>query len=263
MQQLTLFKITLVLLLSWTFSLANADNLCDASCALTITFPDGGAIIADQEMTITFGDGALIDTAATQTAYVMGNTYSLNSGESLLFGANGSFDIGDSGNVDYTELTIQTNGEMTIAAHGGSESIYIRDDQTLNIEGNLTFIFNSSLVLGGELKGEGNATLNFQSSEGTISSQLLTGTDITLSSSTNSNLTINASNINTLSSDLSLSVQGVITINETQTIEAGEFIITSSEEEGGLGRIDFYFLLALALVSILIRKVKVFKLDTV
>ena len=102
---------------------AFAVNLCDSSCNLTISFPSGGSITAVESLTFTFGDAGLVDTVATNTAYVQGNTLILGVGEVLAFGAGGSLDLGTGGNLDYTNVTITTDGVIDVLAVGGTETV--------------------------------------------------------------------------------------------------------------------------------------------
>jgi len=140
-----------------------AVDLCDAECSVLIEFPEGGSLHAVEELTITFGDNALIDTVGTQTAYVKDNTLTLNAGESIVFGAGGSFDIGDAGNIAYTNLEITTSGTIDLIAVDGSEAINIA---IIKITGAATFNITAKTISFDELNMEDeNATLNIHASD--------------------------------------------------------------------------------------------------
>lgn len=126
----TLFVILPLLLLA---NAASGANLCNQNCLLSISFPNGGSIEAVEALSITFGDGGLVDTAGSVTAYVAGETLTLNAGDSLDFGSGGSFDIGNAGNIDYTNMAITTKGEVRLTAVGGDERLQI------HAEGRLAF----------------------------------------------------------------------------------------------------------------------------
>ncbi len=111
---------------STSYGAANS-SLCDASCNLTISFPDGGAITAIEPLTIVFGESGFINDGATTTGYPAGDTISLAAGESLSFAAGGALSLGTAGNIDYTSMRIDTSGEIDITAVGGAEQITIRD----------------------------------------------------------------------------------------------------------------------------------------
>ena len=64
---------------------ARADNICDAECALTIAFPSGGSITAVEPVIFTFGNGGLLDTVTTTTAFVNGQTHTMLTGEVLIY----------------------------------------------------------------------------------------------------------------------------------------------------------------------------------
>jgi hypothetical protein len=112
----------LILLSGKTF----AANLCDASCDLSISFPDGGSILAVKSLTITFGNGGFINNGSVVTGYSAGDVVSVAEGNTIDFQSNGSLDLGN-GNIDYTAIMITSNGVMNLAATQGDSKIYISD----------------------------------------------------------------------------------------------------------------------------------------
>ncbi len=103
-----------------------AGNLCNAGCTLVIDFPTGGTIHAVDELTITFGTSGQIDTVGTLTAYLDSETLTLNPGDIISFDPGGSFNIGDAGNLAYTDLEISTTGTVSLEAVGGPETVNIQ-----------------------------------------------------------------------------------------------------------------------------------------
>lgn len=104
-----------------------ASNLCDSSCDLSITFPDGGSIEAVDALTVTFGDGGFVNNGIVITGYSTGDVLSLSAGESIDFQGNGSFELGSGGNIDYSDILIISNGAMDLAAVEGNKKVLIYD----------------------------------------------------------------------------------------------------------------------------------------
>lgn len=104
-----------------------ASNLCDSSCDLSITFPDGGSIEAIDTLTIIFGDGGTINNGVVTTVYPAGDTLTVAAGDFITFDANGSFVLGDGGNIDYSSIQIMSNGVMNLAAVEGAKKVLIQD----------------------------------------------------------------------------------------------------------------------------------------
>jgi len=202
-------SITLIFLFLFTNS-TFAANLCDASCNLTITFPDGGSITAVEPLTITFGDGGLVDTVAAIMPYVNGNTLTLGAGEALTFEAGGSFNLGMAGNIDYTNVAIETTGLITMAAVGGAETITFLD---VNISGG-TVVLNSDttveigLTLSGDITISGSASLT---NMGTIN--VIVGT-----TTLETNLDSSGATITSGSGTLTVSPPGSLTISGGQIV---------------------------------------------
>jgi len=163
---------------------AFAVNLCDTSCNLTITFPTGGSITAVEPLTFTFGDTGLVDTVATSTAYVNGNTLPMGTGEVLTFGAGGSLDLGTGGNLDYTNISIITDGNIDIQSIGGTESVLL-NSITIVGTGVLT-VTGSDFVIGGDVTTNGDVFLislgaiTIDQSLGLISASSLTVTAVSI-----------------------------------------------------------------------------------
>lgn len=193
-----------------------AQNLCDATCNLTITFPDGGSIAAVEPLTFKFGDGGLVDTVSTSTAYMNGNTLVLGAGESLTFDAGGSFDIGAGGNLDYTNIAIVTTGVITIEAVGGAETITLLNmsitDGSLVLNSNT--VVETSLSVSGDVSITGNGAIV---NAGTVS--IVSGsTDIGIIVDSSGGTIISGSGSLTVSSTGSLILSnGQIVIDSTLT----------------------------------------------
>ncbi len=133
---------------------AQATTLCDASCELIITFPDDGAIVANEAVLFTFGSDGELNLAATGTVninpqpaslnYTSGGTLALAKGESITFGSNASVLLGVGGNVDYTDMTISSTGGANLKAIGNTETITI---DNLTIAGGLDITFDGKNIL--------------------------------------------------------------------------------------------------------------------
>ncbi len=139
----------LALLLTWGAS--HAGELCDAQCELTIDFPGGGHIAAIEALTITFGDGGLVDTGGSVTAYLENETLSLAAGESLEFEAGGRFDIGAAGNISFLDIEIMTDGNVVAAGVGGSESVRVPAGHRLAFRGAGSVTFQTNAFSEGTL----------------------------------------------------------------------------------------------------------------
>ena len=102
-----------------------AANLCDSSCDLSITFPDGGSIEAIEPLTIIFGvDGYIINSEGYSSE---NGEISLTTGELMEFQAGGELVLGVDGNIDYSNVQITSNGTMNLAAVGGAKTVSIQD----------------------------------------------------------------------------------------------------------------------------------------
>jgi hypothetical protein len=134
------------------FQSSFAAQLCDAGCALDITFPSGGSIEAVDGLTFSFGDAAQVDTVTTAMAPVRGEVLNLNAGESLQFAAGGKFHLGNQGNLNFTSIMIHTDGVVEVAAIAGSKTLYIPAGSSFVISSQATILFDARhLVLEGVL----------------------------------------------------------------------------------------------------------------
>jgi len=102
-----------------------AANLCDSSCDLSITFPDGGSIEAIEPLTIKFGADGFIYNAEGYSSE--NGEISLATGELMKFQAGGELVLGIDGNIDYSNVQITSNGAMNLAAVGGTKTVSIQD----------------------------------------------------------------------------------------------------------------------------------------
>jgi len=220
-----------------------ADNLCDASCELTITFPDGGSIEAVEALTFTFGDGGLMDDGIVATGYAAGNTMVMLAGESITFGAGGLLTLGTGGNISYTDMRFTTTGGASIKAVGGTRTITIAN---LVISGGLNITLDAiNIVVNGILSLEPDGTLNLIADTGAIDPDVCSIQDpaagtLTLSSSTPIVTTGTCSNIaTTLSISPVVLTVGTIDPNATLTatgtlIGTGSITLTPTMGGGGV-----------------------------
>lgn len=206
-----------------------AGNLCDASCELTITFPDGGSIDAVEVLTLSFGtSGELVLGAAgtintavqpVSTDYLLGGSLVLAKGESITFGGGGYIVLGDAGNIDHLDMAINSSGNASLQAVGGTETITI---ESLAIGGGLNITLEAKhVIVNGSLEIDG-ATLNLiadTSTAGTSVCSIQGSAGITISSSPGIDTT---DTCNTISTDLGLA-GGVLTVG---TIDPNDIVIT-------------------------------------
>lgn len=260
-------EVGIILIFVFLASTVHAENLCDLNCTLSISFPTGGTIEAVESLTITFGDGGLVDTAGSVTAYLDGETLILNANESLVFGSGGRFDIGTFGNFDYTNLAITTGGTITLIAEGGDEQIQIPADGKLSFLGGAAFNLNSSIVNSGTLEIGTNTSLNV------FGPGAPSGCEIT--SSSGATISVNGSNSVTIDNNLSCNTTytlllnspilvagtltivdtesntaiGTLTLDDTSVINtAGPLTLLDTEEDAGAGTFSFYFLILLFVI---------------
>ena len=122
-----------------------ASDLCDSSCDLSITFPDGGSIEAIKDIEIQFGTGGYITNNGVTTGYFKGDDMEIDSGESIIFSAGSKLVLGERGNIDHSEMTITSNGVMNLAAVDGKKNkVEISD---LNLLGQLTLNMSSDFTV--------------------------------------------------------------------------------------------------------------------
>ena len=140
--------------------LSRASNLCDASCDLSIDFANGGSIEAVDSLTLVFGNGGTLVLGAggtintnpqpADTDFSSGGALALNTGDSITFGPGGSLVLGSGGNIDYTSMTLTVDGNITLAAVGGAQTVFLHDNTILAV---------SSLELNSEATAGGNVTV--------------------------------------------------------------------------------------------------------
>ncbi len=154
----------LLFILFSLFNSVHAQNLCDASCEFSATFPEGGSLEAIDELTLTFGTGGelilgtggTVNTAIQPSSldFLSGGTLTLSAGESITFGPGGSLVLGTGGNIDALNYNLVTTGDISIGATGGRQMINIYGD--LDVSGILNFVspflkINSTITTGTEL----------------------------------------------------------------------------------------------------------------
>lgn len=230
----SLVKTVVISLLLFHGGSVHAGNLCDAACSLSITFPGGGQIDAVEPLTITFGDTGLVDTAGSLTAYLDGETLTLNAGESLVFGNGGTFDIGTVGNIDYTNMAITTDGQITLTAVGGGEQIQIPPSGRLAVV-NASLTIHSSFTISGTLDLSA-ATIHIPDAGAPAASGCdIDGSSGTTLTSTNASPLVlgNSSDCDTLYlqiSEAALDGVGSVSIVDTQTdIVAGTLTLSNGD----------------------------------
>ncbi len=149
--------------------------LCDETCVFSITFPEGGSVTAvNDDVVFEFGEGGYIDDGTVTTGYTPLDPLFLYAGDTLVFGAGGSIDLGLGGNIQYNSISVTTTGVVTIEATGGTGAIRIQDAEfyggvivldsdaivegTLSLYGDVTVTANSILENIGTITGDGVIT---------------------------------------------------------------------------------------------------------
>ncbi len=99
--------LTLVFVLFSLSNSAHSQNLCDASCEFSASFPQGGFLEETDELTLTFGTGGelILGTGGTVNIAIQlssldfssGGTLFLSDGENITFGPGGSLVLGNGG----------------------------------------------------------------------------------------------------------------------------------------------------------------------
>ena len=144
-----------------------ATSLCDNSCDLEITFPNGGTIEAIEPLTIIFDIGGSLNLGVTgtinssiqlsSTDFSSGGTLILSEGESISFDANGSLETGNAGNFNYSNISIQGDSIVNITAIEGTQSIYLN---TLTTTGNSIFNLSAQYIYISGVDSSGSLTIN-------------------------------------------------------------------------------------------------------
>ena len=248
-------------------------DLCDASCDLLITFPDGGSIVADEDLTLIFGTGGELRLGDTGTVNVnpqplsldfsTGGTLALAKGESITFDTGGSIVLGWGGNISYTNISINSAGGFSVKAVGNTEKIVINNvtisgslitltAKLIDVIGNLIIDVDSALFIIAETGG----------SESTVCAVEDTSNGVILSAG---NFIDTGDTCNTIGTDLNLvsgeltlvaidpnaNLTGVadITLNPDQTLPLDADDITLNDiaesSSNGIGAAGFLWLLSL------------------
>ncbi len=130
-----MLRLTGFILLFHIFNTCFADRLCDRRCSLEIDFPTGGYIQAVNDLSIVFGHFGQIYTVASSIGFVDGDSLVLHAGERVLFSPGGSFNLGKGGNLNYSQLRIQSDGKIQLAALGGKRTLSVPAGSSLVISG--------------------------------------------------------------------------------------------------------------------------------
>jgi len=248
----------------------HAGSLCSQQCQLTIDYPNGGFIKAIAPLTITFGNNGLINTGSSVTAYSEGETLSLNAGESLNFENNGQFLIGNSGNIEYTNIVFDS-GHLTLSSTEGEKRINIAAESTITFSSLSSQItINSSILLNGLLVIEGSFNFPISNPVDTTSCAYTTTSGITLyvnssavvaSPSTTSvcggvNIDIINTPLISLTSPVIIDNSLTLSITAEPTITFGTFNLDDAKfgensAKGGSGAIGFVLFALLLIVQLM------------
>ena len=241
--------------------LSRASSLCDASCELSIDFTNGGSIEAVDALTLVFGnagtlvlgEGGTINTnpQPADTDFSSGGTLALNTGDSITFGPGGSLVLGSGGNIDYTSMTLTVDGNITLAAVGGAQTVFLHDNTILAVsslelnstataDGNVTVMGSGATIGGGnsipDISGSGSINI---ASGGTLTvgslvydntSPVLTLDDINLDLMTSTQTTAGGLTVTTLTQEGLAALEGMslpTADGNTCTVTNGECVTAS------------------------------------
>lgn len=259
-------KILIPFLLSTVFS-ANllAATLCDGSCEFIVTFPQGGSIQATEALTLTFGAGGelILGEAGTVNTNPQPNsldfsangTLALAAGDSIGFGANGQINLGTGGNIDYSSLTILSDGQARLVAVGATQTVTI---DNLVLSGNLSLSIEANTVSVSSSFNAGASTeLVFITDSTTVDSSVCSLQDSS-NGVTLSTLDFSVDSCSGIATSLKLDpatlTVGSIDPNSSLTIQqqtfTGEIVLTDTPGSSGAAAfqpIDLYLLLLLFL----------------
>jgi len=214
----------------------SAVMLCDDSCELSISFPEGGELQATEALTLSFGTGGVLEPGATgtlntnpqpaDTDYSNGGTLLLNQGDSISFDVNGSMLLGEGGNIDYSAMRVNSSGQLSLKAVGGSETLHI---EKLELGTDLVAILEAAVI-----RVEGEFTL---SSNVTVNAELINFGILNFSSASILNLSSGASGCNSSSANAGVvlssgSTPGLVGCTETvsiQNITGGNINFTNTD----------------------------------
>ena len=224
-----------------------ATTLCDESCELIITFPNGGSIIAVNALTISFGEGGYINDGAVTTGYAAGETIVLASADTVVFNNEGTFNLGTGGNIEYTAMEFNSTGGANLTATGGSESIFIED---VTFSGGINITLNASVIsVMGTLSTESGSVMNMVADTGgvtssfcsvqdasatlTISTVTIDTTDTCNTIATDSGLIVGQATVISIDPNVTLTSTGSITLTNTlNPIELDNVVVIPEESEG-------------------------------
>lgn len=258
----------------------NATILCDASCELIISFPEGGSIVADETVLLTFGTDGFINLGATGTVntnpqpvstnYATGGMLLLGKGESITFDNDGSLVLGTGGNIEYTAITINSAGGASLTAVENIEEIFINN---LTLSGGINLTFSAkTLTVSGNLIIDVNSTLTLIAESDALVPSVCSVHDATSGVTLSTGHINTADNCNTIANNLSLSAgeltvvaidpnanlitTGSITIVEDPTaVDLNEITIPQdNSNEDGSGANGIYWLLLIPTILFYRRK---------
>jgi hypothetical protein len=147
-----MLRSTSFILLLLVFNTCFAERLCDTACQLDIDFPSGGYIQAVNNLAIVFGPSGQINTVDSRIGFVDGDNLVLQAGERLMFAPGGNFNLGNGGNLDYSQLIIHSDGNIQLSALGGTRTLYVSTGSSFAISGKARIEFDADdLILEGTL----------------------------------------------------------------------------------------------------------------
>ncbi len=237
-------SLTLLFVLFSLFNSVHAENLCDASCEFSATFPQGGSLEAIDELALTFGAGGelILGTGGTVNTAIQpssldfssGGTLFLSAGESITFGPGGSLILGAGGNIDALNYNLSTTGDITIGATGSNQAININGD--LGASGVLSFTsnsleINSTITAGNQLNLANSTTISGSGSITVPESTTLTVENVVIVPSGSLSLSSGSGVINNASTPFNLSEltgieisNSIIATSESVTLSAGNVV---------------------------------------
>lgn len=244
----------------------SASNLCNDHCLFTLSFPDGGILEAREALGITFGaDGELnlgthgainSNLQPSSLDFSSSGELQLAAGDSITFGQGGLINLGISGgNINYTELLINSTGYLQVAATGGDNSLTF---EKLSFEGDLdVYALADLLVINTELQVVSDSSSMLIVDAGSVVNHgivSLFNTDLVILGATvneevsaceiqnsGSDLKIQASTISVMEVSSEIGCQqyadsinsstGTLTVAENGLIQAGELILNLTSGE--------------------------------
>ena len=166
--------------------------LCDTSCDLTISFPNGGTLTATEELTFTFGVGGVINlgeggsvNVAVQPASLVfstGGTLTLDVGESITFGVGGFINTVSGGDFNYTDIEVTTDVDFEVLLDEGSTQINV-SKIVASGGGSLTITADGVVNIIGSLSVDGEISITSSSAISQTSSGIITADSLSTVSS--------------------------------------------------------------------------------